>query len=255
MRIPNIFLDEFKNAAELKVACIIYSLVTQRTKTNLMGYELRIKQETLCRYCDLSLPTLKKAVDALCAKGFIISMQRSTYSTRKGTYIYTIKKNSLDKDYFLSDRVFFRNLSGNTFRLYIHFCRYAGAERRFYHSYNDLAERLGVDRREIVKCVSKLVDFGLIYKVCKLTQLGDFTDNTYIVYRYRRGRIRKSVYKVKRLITAPTVISQNELLWISNSSSKLDYILSYFDDFVKRKNSEKGGFFDEKGVVGIFDSG
>ena len=49
MRIPNKFLDEFKNAAELKVACVIYSLITTRTKRNLMGYELLVKQETLCR--------------------------------------------------------------------------------------------------------------------------------------------------------------------------------------------------------------
>ena len=255
MRIPNQFLDEFINPTELKVACVIYSLISPRTKSNLMGYELRIKQETLCSYCNVSLPTLKKAVGSLIAKGFIISMQRSTYGIRKGTCIYTVKRYSLENDYFISDRVFFRLLSGNTFRLYMHFCRFAGIDRKFYHSYNDLADRLGLDRREIIKCVSKLVKQKLIYKACKLTGQGDYTDNTYIVYRYRRGRLKKRRYKVKRLFTVAPVKSQNELINSNNSSNHRDYILPDFYRFVKGKKHDFYELFGVKGVVTIFDSG
>lgn len=230
MRIPNIILDEFKNATELKVACIFYSLISRRTKTNLMGYEITVKQDTLCKYSCLSLPTVKKALAALADKGFILSQKRSTYDMRQGTYIYSIKKYDLSDNYFLSDRPLFRRLNGQVFRVYMHFCRFAaGADRSFYHSYTDLSKKLGIDRREVVKAVNKLGELGLIFVRRKLTHEGDYTDNSYIVYRYRRGRIRKQ-NKVKRLITSGNVVSPKKNSFIN---VYIAYILTHKNGFVK----------------------
>ncbi len=247
MRIPNTFLDEFKNAAELKIACVFYSLISRRTKTNLMGYEITVKQETMCKYSCLSLPTVKKALAALADKGFILSQKRSTYDKRQGTYIYSVKKYDVSDNYFLSDRPLFRRLNGQVFRVYMHFCRFAaGADRSFYHSYNDLADKLGIERREVVKAVNKLDQLGLIFIRRKLTQEGDYTDNSYIVYRYRKGRIKKK-FKVKRLATFADVTSPKKNFLIN---VYIACIIQHKNGFVKGLKCGTDDIFCYKGGGG-----
>lgn len=47
MRIPNSFVTRFTQAADLKLACVFYSLIHKNTKRNLLGYEITVKQSTL----------------------------------------------------------------------------------------------------------------------------------------------------------------------------------------------------------------
>ena len=55
MRIPNSFVTRFTQAADLKLACVFYSLIHSNTKRNLLGYEITVKQSTLMSLCGCSL--------------------------------------------------------------------------------------------------------------------------------------------------------------------------------------------------------
>ena len=55
MRIPNSFVTRFTQAADLKLACVFYSLIHKNTKRNLLGYEITVKQSTLMSLCGCSV--------------------------------------------------------------------------------------------------------------------------------------------------------------------------------------------------------
>ena len=87
MRIPNSFVTRFTQAADLKLACVFYSLIHKNTKRNLLGYEITVKQSTLMSLCGCSLSTVKRTVRSLSKCGFIKSQKRQMTTPGKlGTY-------------------------------------------------------------------------------------------------------------------------------------------------------------------------
>ena len=96
MRIPSSFLTDLKSSADLKLACVFYSLIHANTEKNLLGYVITVKQEVLADLCGCSVSTVKRSIASLRRLGFIKSQKRIVLKKdRLGKYIYTITSNNL----------------------------------------------------------------------------------------------------------------------------------------------------------------
>ena len=180
MRIPNSFVTRFTQAADLKLACVFYSLIHSNTKRNLLGYEITVKQSTLMSLCGCSLSTVKRTVRSLSKCGFIKSQKRQMTTPGKlGTYTYTIDAVSTASKYFTMDKKLMSRLNGNEFRVYAVCCKLADSSHKsFFQSYNDLSKLLGMSRQDVLRTIEKLVKGKFIRKKKIRTRVGDFTDNT-----------------------------------------------------------------------------
>lgn len=201
MRIPNSFVTRFTQAADLKLACVFYSLIHSNTKRNLLGYEITVKQSTLMSLCGCSLSTVKRTVRSLSKCGFIKSQKRQMTTPGKlGTYTYTIDAVSTASKYFTMDKKLMSILNGNEFRVYAVCCKLADSSHKsFFQSYNDLSKLLGMSRQDVLKTIEKLVKGKFIRKKKIRTRVGDFTDNTYTVCIYvPHSRIKKAPRRSSR---------------------------------------------------------
>lgn len=201
MRIPNSFVTRFTQAADLKLACVFYSLIHSNTKRNLLGYEITVKQSTLMSLCGYSLSTVKRTVRSLSKCGFIKSQKRQMTTPGKlGTYTYTIDAVSTASKYFTMDKKLMSRLNGNEFRVYAVCCKLADSlHKSFFQSYNDLSKLLGMSRQDVIKTIEKLVKGKFIRKKKIRTRVGDFTDNTYTVCIYvPHSRIKKAPRRSSR---------------------------------------------------------
>lgn len=201
MRIPNSFVTRFTQAADLKLACVFYSLIHSNTKRNLLGYEITVKQSTLMSLCGCSLSTVKRTVRSLSKCGFIKSQKRQMTTPGKlGTYTYTIDAVSTASKYFTMDKKLMSRLNGNEFRVYAVCCKLADSSHKsFFQSYNDLSKLLGMSRQDVLKTIEKLVKGKFIRKKKNRTRVGDFTDNTYTVCIYvPHSRIKKAPRRSSR---------------------------------------------------------
>lgn len=201
MRIPNSFVTRFTQAADLKLACVFYSLIHSNTKRNLLGYEITVKQSTLMSLCGCSLSTVKRTVRSLSKCGFIKSQKRQMTTPGKlGTYTYTIDAVSTASKYFTMDKKLMSRLNGNEFRVYAVCCKLADSSHKsFFQSYNDLSKLLGMSRQDVLKTIEKLVKGKFIRKKKIRTRVGDFTDNTYTVCIYvPNSRIKKAPRRSSR---------------------------------------------------------
>lgn len=201
MRIPNSFVTRFTQAADLKLACVFYSLIHSNTKRNLLGYEITVKQSTLMSLCGCSLSTVKRTVRSLSKCGFIKSQKRQMTTPGKlGTYTYTIDAVSTASKYFTMDKKLMSRLNGNEFRVYAVCCKLADSSHKsFFQSYNDLSKLLGMSRQDVLRTIEKLVKGKFIRKKKIRTRVGDFTDNTYTVCIYvHHSRIKKASRRSSR---------------------------------------------------------
>ena len=201
MRIPNSFVTRFTQAADLKLACVFYSLIHSNTKRNLLGYEITVKQSTLMSLCGCSLSTVKRTVRSLSKCGFIKSQKRQMTTPGKlGTYTYTIDAVSTASKYFTMDKKLMSRLNGNEFRVYAMCCKLADSSHKsFFQSYNDLSQLLGMSRQDVLRTIEKLVKGKFIRKKKIRTRVGDFTDNTYTVCIYvPHSRIKKAPRRSSR---------------------------------------------------------
>lgn len=201
MRIPNSFVTRFTQSADLKLACVFYSLIHSNTKRNLLGYEITVKQSTLMSLCGCSLSTVKRTVRSLSKCGFIKSQKRQMTTPGKlGTYTYTIDAVSTASKYFTMDKKLMSRLNGNEFRVYAVCCKLADSSHKsFFQSYNDLSKLLGMSRQDVLKTIEKLVKGKFIRKKKIRTRVGDFTDNTYTVCIYvPHSRIKKAPRRSSR---------------------------------------------------------
>lgn len=201
MRIPNSFVTRFTQAADLKLACVFYSLIHKNTKRNLLGYEITVKQSTLMSLCGCSLSTVKRTVRSLSKCGFIKSQKRQMTTPGKlGTYTYTIDAVSTASKYFTMDKKLMSRLNGNEFRVYAVCCKLADSSHKsFFQSYNDLSKLLGMSRQDVLRTIEKLVKGKFIRKKKIRTRVGDFTDNTYTVCIYvPHSRIKKAPRRSSR---------------------------------------------------------
>lgn len=201
MRIPNSFVTRFTQAADLKLACVFYSLIHSNTKRNLLGYEITVKQSTLMSLCGCSLSTVKRTVRSLSKCGFIKSQKRQMTTPGKlGTYTYTIDAVSTASKYFTMDKKLMSRLNGNEFRVYAVCCKLADSSHKsFFQSYNDLSKLLGMSRQDVLRTIEKLVKGKFIRKKKNRTRVGDFTDNTYTVCIYvPHSRIKKAPRRSSR---------------------------------------------------------
>ena len=246
MRIPNSFVTRFTQAADLKLACVFYSLIHSNTKRNLLGYEITVKQSTLMSLCGCSLSTVKRTVRSLSKCGFIKSQKRQMTTPGKlGTYTYTIDAVSTASKYFTMDKKLMSRLNGNEFRVYAVCCKLADSSHKsFFQSYNDLSKLLGMSRQDVLKTIEKLVKGKFIRKKKIRTRVGDFTDNTYTVCIYvPHSRIKKAPRRSSRrqsihCFTMNTPIKNTSSLYNKKSDLSIGF---------KKKNAAFGDFFLKKG--------
>lgn len=195
MRIPNSFLTDYcSTATEFKLVCFFYSLINPTTKISANnGYILQVKQSTLAKVANTSLMTVRRTIRRLEEKRFIVNKERSCKSDGQlGTYIYEIKKVTTNRDYFNISKFAFNQLEGKSLIVYATFCKLASSRSlSFFQSYSDLSGITGFSRSEIMFFVSLLSKNNYIRKSVRLTSYGDYTDNTYYIIPYVKGRICK----------------------------------------------------------------
>lgn len=187
VRIPNSFIEMFRlRPAELKLACVFYSMLHKNTSRNMLGFNIVVRQDTLARLCGFSVSTVQRTVSKLIACGFITSQRRTVTSLGiQGTYSYTIKAVNTDSNYFIMDKKLLHAVNGQAFIMYTTFCKLAERRfRRFYQSLNDLSGITGMSKKDVIKAIKKLISARLVRKYMKKTKAGDFTDNTYEVVVY-----------------------------------------------------------------------
>ena len=231
MRIPNSFVTRFTQAADLKLACVFYSLIHKNTKRNLLGYEITVKQSTLMSLCGCSLSTVKRTVRSLSKCGFIKSQKRQMTTPGKlGTYTYTIDAVSTASKYFTMDKKLMSRLNGNEFRVYAVCCKLADSSHKsFFQSYNDLSKLLGMSRQDVLRTIEKLAKGKFIRKRKIRTRAGDFTDNTYTVCIYvPHSRIKKAPRRSSRrqsihCFTMNTPIKNTSSLYNKSSALSIGF--------------------------------
>ena len=248
MRIPNSFLTDFTRPADLKLACVFYSLIHRHTQRNMLGYVVTVKQETLAALCGCSPATVKRSASVLRSFGFIKSQKRTHMGERLGTYTYVIAQYNISRNYFNMDKRLIRRVNGQAFRVYAMFCKLADSKNRtFFQSLNDLAGILSMSKNEIIKAVKQLISLKLIRKRCKKTSVGDYTDNTYTVCIYvRNGGIHKKITApVTRLLSAfsscPNVC---EIYFIYSIADKKKNVKHF-----SKNNLKKRRFYFTKGSI------
>lgn len=234
IKIPNAFLTEFRQASELKLACVFMGLIHKNTAKNLLGWEITVKQKTLARLCGCSVVTVQRTIKSLASKGFIVSMQRSARDRKLGTYRYVVKNISMQRGYFYMQRKALLHLNGTAFKVYAHFCKLAdGSTHQFFQSINELCSIIGIGKKELIECINALISAKLIRKKRRMTAAGDYTDNLYTVTTLSSGTIRK-----KRKKNVPSA----NLKSFRNTNINFIYIVNDYIDFVKsflRKNIKK----------------
>ena len=232
LRIPNSFLTDYSSTTtELKTVCFIYSLISKNTKIAPSGnYLMMIKQSTIAKACGVTVITIKRTMARLIEKGFILNCERSYKANGElGTYIYEIKKVSLERNYFCLERNSLYALSGKLFLVYAFMCKLMeSTTKSFYQSYSDLSKMIGFSRSEIMYCINLLIKNKFLIKYKKLTKANDYTDNTYYIIPYIRGKI----YCKKK---DSLVVSTNKaIIHIKNLRKYfITYIINHIYQFVK----------------------
>lgn len=246
MKIPNSFLTDL-NRTELMVACKLYSLVNSHTKLNSKGFEVCIKQETIARSCNLSISTTKRILAVLEQKGVIIHRYRKTNSGGfLGAYRYTLKPFSFLSDYFyMRNNIFSLCLSPKQFYLYALCCKLkCNYTSRFFQSYADLKQLTGIKRSELSKIINSLISMKLIRKQRRKTRSGDYTDNTYFVITYQRGRIHK-----KRKPTCTRLSHESDICLCSylKPENMIAHSCSFVKSFYEKSTRNRKKIFIFKG--------
>ena len=196
MRIPNSFFTEYNDSkSEFIVACRLYAFINACTRLSRNGYEICVKQETLARKCNVSLPTVRRILDKLESKGFITNKYR-TYNAvgDLGTYHYSIKPYDTKKNYTYVDGYFLARVPNDLFYIYCLFCRFADSRtHRFYQSLRDLQSLTGFERSRISSYIKRMIQLNLIRKRKKRTRYGDYAHNVFTVATKDKGKIRPKI--------------------------------------------------------------
>ncbi len=261
IRIPNEFVNLFPKPTELKVACAFYSLININTESDVLGnYRLSVSQKTLAKLCGCSIITINRTVSKLMKKGFIMSQTRPVTNRKalNGAYMldkytYTIRSYYQNSSYFCLDKSILRRIKGQTFKVYVFFCKLADSlTRTFFHSLKDLScdttlKTWFISRKEIGKAVRELVSRKLIRKIKKRTPFGDYTENTYVIHtRPAETAVVKtnSIQQKSDSALIPTGVTRGHYKshnTVPAQCFKHTCIVLHFGDFVKSffKNSAK----------------
>ncbi len=196
MRIPNCFFEQYNDSkSEFIVACALYALINARTQRSRNGYEICVKQDTIARKCNISLPTVRRVLSKLEDKGLITHKYRTENAVGDlGTYHYSIKQYSLKSDYTYVDSYFLSRVPNDLFYFYCLFCRLADSRtHRFYQSLRDLQAITGFKKSKISCYIKRMILLKLIRKRKKRTHCGDYAHNVFTVATKSKGNIRPKI--------------------------------------------------------------
>ena len=143
---------------------------------------IKVRQSRLAEMCRCSVSTVKRAIEELIAKKYIRSRIRSERHDRwLGTYIYILPKIA-SNGYFYVNRKALELLNSVQTRMYLFFCKCARSFKKdFWHSFNDIAKELHLQRNSVIKTVKELTALKVINKEVRLTAAGDYADNYYSI--------------------------------------------------------------------------
>ena len=255
IRIPNCFIDLFEKSAELKLACVFYSLINADTPRDILGnYVISASQKTLANLCGTSEMTVRRTAKQLMNKGFITSQHRPVSNRQSADgfymldkYVYTISCISCDTGYFRADRAVFCELSGQAYKVYMLFCKLSDSSKHyFYHSLSDLCSMLRIARTDLSQAIKVIEQHRLIRKIRKRTLCGDFTENTYIIVVYMKGRIHKRK-PVKKISPCAPTQGADTLNTKPNSGLVLNNMINHLKRFVKGLKKKIRKKFDFRG--------
>ena len=89
---------------------------------------------------------------------------------------------SLDNNYFkLPNDIFDLNLKASEFQVLTLLIRYQNNKRNCYPSYADIAVKCNMSRRNVIDCISKLENKGIISKTIRPSKHNDNDSNMYVV--------------------------------------------------------------------------
>lgn len=255
MRVPNAFIDDFRNdKTAFRVAVAFYSLLNQNTEISNDGewYRVSVKQTVLARIAGISVATLKRAINNLCKHGFISARFRSQcVPGRLGVTLYYIRRCPLNRSYFVLSRKALSVISSaKLFYAYALCCKLAVSSSVsklngiFFNSYSELADKLGVNRAEAIAIIKELVEeYKLLRKQRVTTSYGDCTDNKYMIVTFIAPRMVKRGLRKKALSIAVDKALRRIIL-MTRRFKKLTSTCSInlYERFVKSKKHKKRFF-------------
>ena len=213
IRVPIALLNpSYKlSTAALSVIISLYDAAQSTRQGTLCGYEAKVRMETLAARCRISIKTVSRCLSALANKGLISGRVRTARNGMKGTYIYSLPH---ERTYFVMPRHAFRLIMEQApcvLKTYLYCLNCAGSNGYFYHSLSDIAASVGKKRSDVMRHITLLEQMHLIKRRRKhfLRQPKRSTENTYIVYRYIRGGIKRKQRTALRKASTPLSKSKN----------------------------------------------
>lgn len=209
--LPASITDCKLTSSQLSVIVYLYSLVYERAK-----YKVKVRQEVIADRCHTSVATVRRATAVLEQLGFIVGKYRSKKKNGYlGTYTYYLREVG-DRCFRISRRTAL-TLSHRLLSVYVLCCKCAESKGHcFYHSYNDLASLLGMQRSEVMTRLEELCQANAVKKSRRLAKAGDFSENIYFVVAHEYSvayvlRIVKS-FRQKNLVIAVPKTSESEFI-------------------------------------------
>lgn len=190
------------DAQEISVYAYLCSLPASEVTTDGAAV-IRVKQDTIGQRCGIKSPTtVSRAVNRLCEKGLVETLERTKKATHKrGTYIYAVTQQSLHDGYFFVERRVFGQLVPRQMMIYLFICKaYSPVLKHCWNSYNDIAEQTGMKRETVIQTVNELVKQHFITR-CRRKSKNNrkvFVDNLYQIVRYVTGKIVKKAVRLYR---------------------------------------------------------
>ena len=179
VKLPNAVLEDSRlGKSELAVFACLHAL-----SGNVYMGEKQVKasRKLIASYCNISVKTVTKAVKKLRELGYIKKIRQYFVDAHKlGTYIYILNVVKGTKYFFVSRDVFKMGLSVTQLYVYMFCCKCADSKtRRFWNSYNDISDKLGISRSGAINTVAQLVEMKLITQIKIIKKNGSYSDNHY----------------------------------------------------------------------------
>lgn len=236
VKLPNAVLEDSRlGKSELAVFACLHAL-----SGNVYMGEKQVKasRKLIASYCNISVKTVTKAVKKLRELGYIKKIRQYFVDAHKlGTYIYILNVVKGTKYFFVSRDVFKMGLSVTQLYVYMFCCKCADSKtRRFWNSYNDISDKLGISRSGAINTVAQLVEMKLITQIKIIKKNGSYSDNHYII-----NPIENAKAKIRKKKSLRAVVKAQVLYIIIQALNHIAYIINLFYQNVKQKFLFIGG--------------
>lgn len=230
IRLPNAVLEDGRlGKAEVAIFACLHTL---RSNVYKGQKQVKASRKLIAAYCGISVKTVTKAVKKLLECGYIKKIRQYFVDCHKlGTYIYIIDSVKCRQYFFFSSEIFKKHLTITQLYVYLFCCKCADSKtKRFWNSYNDISDKLGISRSTAVKIINELEILKLITKIKMVKKNGAYSDNHYIINEIRRKKVK--IIKKKSFSWDQKAL---QVLYRLMYTHKPVYIINHFYRIVKKK--------------------